>query len=1692
MKRTLLLLIFGIGIGMLGWGQYSGTGTFNKLTSLADLTDGYYVVVNSGDGFAMNNTNAGTFFAHTAVSPISGVITNPATTIVWKIETNATYGGRTIYNEASTKYVSYTGSSNGAYAVSSISGGSECWTFSYASNVFTVANVTTTARILQYNAGSPRFACYTSAQQKFLLYKMAQTIVTPTTQASNITFSNVQQNEMKVDWTNGDGAKRVVIMNTSNSFTNPADGTDPTANTVYSGSGEQVVYNNNSNTVTVTGLSASTTYWYRVYEYNGTGTNTKYLTSTATNNPNSQATTEPQPLINVNPATLSGFTYYVGNGPSSEQSFTISGSNLSANISIDAPDNYEISTGTGVLFVAADPVVLTQTGGTVNSTFIYVRLKLGLAKGDYNNEVITATSAGAAAKTVTCNGTVTGPVDLPYSENFADCGTQQWIAVSVASNKNWTCGSGYQSANGFGGDVASDDYLISPVFNMDATSYEIFSFTSWTQFSDVTHPPVSFLYTTNYTGNPSTTTWQTLTATWPAQNSLTWTSSGNMDVSGITGTSVRFAFRYISSGTASNTTSSWRIDDISVTEVPPATEPTNHPTGFGATANSQTEITTSWTEDNVGPQLASGYLIKGSSVEYASIVAPTDGVTEIDGGLVKNVAAGNTSYKFTGLTAGTDYYFKIFAYNGSGTTINYKTDGSVPQATAPTSPALNATSEVSGPAIGSQPNPLLISSLYDTDGEAVRVFDMDVYDYGSDGQPTKITQVTIKAGTNNTANWANTIQGVKLSLNGGTSFATIDTPTIGASSIVIPVTSGNLNITDANALTLSLYVYLKSSGLTDNQILEFKVDATASSHGFTADATGSTFLATFASAPVSNQILIDVEATKLIFIQQPTNVNVDAVMSPAVTVAFADANGNTDKDYNGAGFGVSLTTTGTFSGTATTAADAANGVSTFSNIKFSAIGTGVTITANDEDGWGNTSALSNGFNVVEVPQYGNLVINEVDSDTPGTDVLEFVEIYDGGIGNSELSGLVLVFYNGNDDKSYAAYDLDGYSTDANGYFVLGNIAVANFDMVLPNGALQNGQDAVALYIGDAASFPNTTPVTTSNLLDALVYDTDDADDPGLLVLLNSSQPQINENGRSNAANHSMQRLPNGSGGQRNTISYNMALPTPGAMNDFLTYTWTGTTNTSWSTSTNWSGSVVPDAGTNAIIPDVTNKPIIAGIGNCRNLEIASGSKLEIGVLGSLTVDGNLTVSGAGNTNLVIKSDASGTGSLIHNTVGVHGTVERYLSQTYHHYISSPVAAQAISTEFINTDDLLPSDQTDIDFYKWVETSNTWDNIKLSASTWDTDFDEFFVRGRGYVYANSTGDVTKNFAGALNSADTVAPVTFTSGKGNGWNLVGNPFASGVAANSNAQVANILTVINTALLDPSYTALYFWDEQPGYGGGSSADYFPVNNASGAYYVQPGQAFMVKTTASGNFTFNANMRKHGASRFYKSTESDDNTRFNLRVQGPLGDYNEALVAFVPESTNGIDQGYDAIKLKGNANIALYSKLLNGDAGDFAIQALPAITGSVIVPVSIDANKPGTYKFTAGTSDNMEDISVKLEDRLNNIITPLEGNGQYTFEVQSPVKIENRFYLHFKSFVGIEDPQEAGSGIYSSGNVLYFETEGNALMEVFNLSGQKISVQKISSAGSHTLDLNGPTGWYVVKLLTANGIKTEKIFIY
>ena len=182
----------------------------------------------------------------------------------------------------------------------------------------------------------------------------------------------------------------------------------------------------------------------------------------------------------------------------------------------------------------------------------------------------------------------------------------------------------------------------------------------------------------------------------------------------------------------------------------------------------------------------------------------------------------------------------------------------------------------------------------------------------------------------------------------------------------------------------------------------------------------------------------------------------------------------------------------------------------------------------------------------------NVIINEVDADTPGVDAAEFIELFDGGAGNTPLDGLSVVLFNGTDDRSYLAMGLDGRRTNAAGYFLLGNGGVTGAGLEFPAGALQNGPDAVALVAGKPADFPNGTPAAAVRPLDALVYGRAGQIDDGLLPLLNAGQPQVDEAGGGDIEGHSNQRCPNGAGGTRNTAGYKQNRPTPGTANDCVT------------------------------------------------------------------------------------------------------------------------------------------------------------------------------------------------------------------------------------------------------------------------------------------------------------------------------------------------------------------------------------------------------------------------------------------------------------------------------------------------------------------------------------------------------------
>ncbi len=109
--------------------------------------------------------------------------------------------------------------------------------------------------------------------------------------------------------------------------------------------------------------------------------------------------------IVVSTTSLSGFTYLSGAGPSTQNFFTVSGNSLNSAIAISLPTEYEMSTLSGFSFIGTNSLTINQSGGTINSTIIFVRLKNGLATNTYNGN-ITLSSDGAISQSISLSGSV--------------------------------------------------------------------------------------------------------------------------------------------------------------------------------------------------------------------------------------------------------------------------------------------------------------------------------------------------------------------------------------------------------------------------------------------------------------------------------------------------------------------------------------------------------------------------------------------------------------------------------------------------------------------------------------------------------------------------------------------------------------------------------------------------------------------------------------------------------------------------------------------------------------------------------------------------------------------------------------------------------------------------------------------------------------------------------------------------------------------------------------------------------------------------------------------------------------------------------------------------------------------------------------------------------------------------------------
>lgn len=974
-------------------------------------------------------------------------------------------------------------------------------------------------------------------------------------------------------------------------------------------------------------------------------------------------------------------------------------------------------------------------------------------------------------------------------------------------------------------------------------------------------------------------------------------------------------------------------------------------------------------------------------------------------------------------------------------------------------------SEIDGPVLASQPDPTFISSLVDTDPEAIRVFDFDVYDFGtSDGLPTTITQVTINEGGNNDVDWSTHIENVKLSIDAGSTFATIGTPTINASSIVIPVTSG-LSIADGDIEKISLYVYLKNSGLTDDGILEFEIPSTG--HGFTADPSGSRFATSFTNTTTSNQILIDVEATELVFTNSfPLDVNVNSIFS--LTVNATDENGNVDLDETDS---ITLSkTTGSGNLTGTLTKNLTNGSASFTDLQVDAIDT-FTISTTSSSLTNVTSGNINATAAPVSPTAGSFFITEVaDASSSGN---EYIEFYNNTGNSIDLSSSKLVDQSFNTVWDFGD-DIANVSVPAYGFLI---VSRSSNESTFENAFGPLNSNTVFVQ-GTNGQFFGTGTLRRWQLWEGGTANTAD----GNLI-------DDTDNTVGGANNRTEQNIFDGTFATSARANAN-----PGEL-DFLLYNGGA-----------WINSNAMNDTTGASDAYFYDDFTLTSDAEINDVGIATGANFDIDPNQGLKANGDFTNNGA----VTLHSNASQFSSLIVDGAASGNVVyKRFVNNTpVNDLISPPVSNQdwnAFRNTGSNATDLYRNSSPGSSQYAF----GPFDKATGSYLIYDnTNNGDNISVGTGYRAATVSG-TTLDFTGPLQTGNFSKDITIDNGASFSiWNLIGNPYTSYV--DTFAFLSHVVgndgmdDITNFDLLS-SLSGIYAYD------GDTSDGWLTINLIKAPDNpIAPGQAFFVGADATYtdlyDMVFTPEMRKTASevstSDDFISNDSASNTLTFLELKASTANnayYTEFY--FNPNASLGLDPGYDAVMFGGNApsSFALYSHLVQDNVGSpFAIQALGSNDlSNVTIPLGINANAGEQLTFSIEEMQIPDTINIYLEDVVNNTVTLL-NTSDYILTPSNQLTGTGRFYITFTNTTlsTLEQTLDIVD-IYANNTnrtvVVSGELDVNTTATLFDLQGRTVMTAPLDASKlSNSINVaHLTTGVYIVQLTNASGSKTAKIIL-
>ena len=223
----------------------------------------------------------------------------------------------------------------------------------------------------------------------------------------------------------------------------------------------------------------------------------------------------------VSKTSITGLDYVYGSGPSAAQSFNVSATNVTGNLTVTAPTNFEVCKTSGGTYTSS--VTLTPSSGTVSST-IYVRLAAGKDAGTYGgaSTYITVSGGGTITKNVSVQGTVTGGGPTPTI-------TVSKTSIAFGDQK---MGTNYQGTFTVSGSDLSADINLSvgganpTLFSIDKTSLPQDGGTVSTTTITVTWTPSASYNAATITISSTGATSKTVTLSGTGKWEVVWKNDG--------------------------------------------------------------------------------------------------------------------------------------------------------------------------------------------------------------------------------------------------------------------------------------------------------------------------------------------------------------------------------------------------------------------------------------------------------------------------------------------------------------------------------------------------------------------------------------------------------------------------------------------------------------------------------------------------------------------------------------------------------------------------------------------------------------------------------------------------------------------------------------------------------------------------------------------------------------------------------------------------------------------------------------------------------------------------------------------------------------------------------------------------------------------------------------------------------------